>query len=274
MALERVDRLGDVFGSRQPADAPARHGVGLGNAVDDNGTFFEFLARRGDGEMFDAVVDEFGIDLVGKHVNTRLFHHFADGADLLFGVHGARGIGGRVEHEKFGLGRDRLFDVFGRNFEVVVLAPFHKHAHAAADLDEFGIGEPVRSGNDDFVAFFQKREHRVEDGMFRARGHDDLGRLVIEVIVFFEFLRDLFAQFEQSRRGRIFGKSLIERRFRRVDDVLRRVEIGLARAETDDRFSFRFHRLRFCGDRKGERWRNGGNSSCDAHDFLYLVKIY
>ena len=270
MALEGVDRLGDVLRGGEPADAPARHRVRFGNAVDDDRALLHLFADLRDGEVLHAVVDELGVNFVGEHPDARLFADLADGADLRLGIHRARGVGRGVEDEHLRFGGDRLLEVVGRDFKVVFLVPLDEHAHAAADFDHLGVGEPVRRGDDDLVPLLDEREHRIEDGVLCARGYDDLRHIVVQPLLLLEFFGDLLAQGGKAGRGRILGAAVIERLFRRVDDMLRGIEVRLAGAEADDGLSFRFHRLSLGGDRKGQRGRNGRNSLCDVHIYVPL----
>ena len=275
VALEGIDGLGDLLRGGEPADAPARHRVRLGDAVDDDRMILHPLADLRHGEVLYAVVDELGIDLVGEHPNARLFAHRGQGADLRLGVHRARGVGGRVEDEHLRLGGDRLFEVFGGDLEVVLLVPLDEHARAAAHLDHFGVGQPVRGRDDDLVPLLDEREHRVEDGVLRARRDDDLRRVVVEPLLLFELFGDLLAQRGKARGRGVFGAAVVQRLFRRVDDVLRGIEVGFARAETDDGLPFRLHRLCLGGDRKGQRGRNGRNALCRVHKWylcIYRIK--
>ena len=73
MALKRRHGADDGLGARGVADAPAGHGVGLGNAVDHDRLRANFVAQRSDGNVRFAVVNQLLIDFVGDDVKL-LFH--------------------------------------------------------------------------------------------------------------------------------------------------------------------------------------------------------
>ena len=62
-----------------------------------------------------------------------------------------------------------------------------------------------------------------------------------EAVLALEFIRDSFAQFGNARSRRVFSESGGERFGAGVFDVLRRVKIRFARAETNDIFTCCLH---------------------------------
>ena len=204
---------------------------------------------------------------------------FADGcerADFLFRIHCARGVAGRIEDEELGFGRDRRFELFGRDFQPVLFTRFHIDGNAAQRFDDFGIGEPIGRGNDDLVPFVDERVARVENGVLRAVGDDDLRGFVFKSVVALEFFADRAAQFGQSRRGRVLRFPLLKRLDARFDDMRGRGEIGFADAEIDDALAGSLHCLRLCADRQRLRRRNGLNPLCQPffHTFIPLTKKF
>ncbi len=89
--------------------------------------------------------------------------------------------------------------------------------------------------------------------MLRAVAHYDLGGAIIELVVGRQFFGNRLTQFRNARARRIFRKAGFQRGDRCRFDVLRRIEIRFARAETADIDSLGFHRFRFAVDRKRER---------------------
>ena len=89
--------------------------------------------------------------------------------------------------------------IASRNWSGVILNPFcfpgrDDHRRGVGELDHFGIAQPVRRGNDDFVARLASGEDDVVTGMFRAAVDDDLRRLVVEAVVVLQFFGDGGAQ--------------------------------------------------------------------------------
>ena len=68
LSLQFVASFDNPFRCGDVSDAPARHGIGLADAVDDDGTFFHAW-ELGDAFMVPYVVDMF-IDFVGQHIEV------------------------------------------------------------------------------------------------------------------------------------------------------------------------------------------------------------
>ena len=142
------------------------------------------------------------------------------------------------------------------------------HRLGAGELDHFRIAQPIRRGNDDFVARLARGENDVVAGMFAAARDDDLRRLVGEAVLALEFGGDGLAQFGNAAAGRVFGEPGGERLGGGVLDVLRRVEIRFARAETDDILAGGFHGLGLGinGQSEGRRQRGGAMRDFVIHN--------
>jgi hypothetical protein len=83
--------------------------------------------------------------------------------------------------------------------------------------------------------------------MFSAVADDDLARLVVESVEFPEFSGNGFLQFVCPGCRRIFGKAFIDRFYCRIADILRRSEIRLTCAESDNIDAIRTHLFCFRG---------------------------
>ena len=97
LSLQFVASLDDPLWRSHEANAPARHGVSLGNAVDDDGPFAHA------GELCDALVlpyiNNVFVDLVGEHVEILMPQDdFCECAEFLFGIDAACRVAGRAEN--------------------------------------------------------------------------------------------------------------------------------------------------------------------------------
>ncbi len=101
--------LDDVVGADHPADPPAGHRVGLGDAVDHDAAVGEVGHEDRHGGELRVAVDQMLVDLVRDDPEAVLKGPFTDRLDLGGRVHGAGGVGGGHEDEHLGaLGAGRL----------------------------------------------------------------------------------------------------------------------------------------------------------------------
>ena len=109
--------------------------------------------------------------------------------------------------------------------------------------------------------------------MFRAVRNDDLRGFVDKSVVLFKLFANRLTQRQQPRGGRILGMSVIERSFRRVNDMFGGIEIGFTYAEGNDGFPRRFHCLCLCGNRERQRGRERRHSGCNSllHKFFSVA---
>src|SRR5205085_4296250 len=83
VALELRNGLDDLFGSRDPTDAPAGHRERLRAAVDGDNLALQLVTDGSQRLMGDVAVDEVFVDLVRKGDDAGLLQHSADGLDFV-----------------------------------------------------------------------------------------------------------------------------------------------------------------------------------------------
>ena len=119
--------LDQVGRADHPADPPAGHRVGLGDAVDDDAVVGEERAEHRHRAGVDAVVDEVLVDLVGQHPQLVVLDPLADGPDLVGGVDGAGGVGRRDEQQHLGALGARGLELLDGDLVVLGLVGEHLH---------------------------------------------------------------------------------------------------------------------------------------------------
>ena len=170
----------------QEANAPAGHGVGFGDAIDDGHAVAQH-GEGGDAGVAADVVDVL-VDLVGDDDHLRVTRQdVGQGLQLVVAVDAARGVRGRAEDERLGLGRDGGLELLGRDLEVLIDAGGQDHVRALGQLDHLHVAHPVGGGHDDFVARVDEAEQGVADGLLGAVGDDDLIDGVVEAVLPLEF---------------------------------------------------------------------------------------
>ena len=272
MALEGGHGLDDVLRASGIADAPAGHGVGLGDAVDDDGLGLHIVAQGGEADVVLAVVDQLLVDLVGDDVETGLHSQLCDLHQLAAGIDAAVGVGGAVEDDGLGLFVDVGAQHLGGDDEVVLLAAVHHHRHAAGHAHHLGVAQPAGGGQQHLVAGVDQRAQGGEDHLLCAVGDDDLGGIVGHAVVAEEFIADLCAQIHGSGHSRVARDARVDGEFARVVDVLRGAEVRLAGAKGDHVHALGAQLLGLCVDCQG----NGGGDGQGAfrqrkrHKFQFL----
>ena len=149
--------------SASVTDTPAGHGECLGKTVQKNRALFHSGQRCYTCVL--SVVGQLRIYLITQHQQVVPFCDIGNGFKPCSIHHGSRRIARRIEDEELRFGRDCRFELFGRNFKARPFARSDEHRHTAARFHNFGIGEPIRRRNDDFIALFQKSITYVEYGV-------------------------------------------------------------------------------------------------------------
>ncbi len=153
---------------------------------------------------------------------------------LVFGVRRALDHG-RVQLEPFGL------------------VGIDEHARRARVIHDVFVGDPVRNGNDDFVAGIDQGLHQVEDRVLAADGdHGFFGR-IIGAVIGLVAPADGLLQLLDSAGIRVFGEVAGDGVERSALDVVGRWKIRFARAEIDHVSALAPQPLRFGGHRQGRR---------------------
>jgi len=234
VALHGVDGLRDWLGCGEKADAPAGHRVRLGQAVHDDGVRLVLPGKPGDAGELGSVVKELFVNVVAHDQHAFLDADVAERLDFIRGVHGAGGVARRVEDEQLGARRDGLAQLLRRDFEFGFVGGVENHRLGPGELGHLRVAQPIRRGDDHFVAGLAGGIDDVEAGMFAAAVDDDLAWLVLDAVVALELVGDSLAQFRDAAARRVLGEAVGQRLRGGVLDVLRRVEVRLTGAEADD----------------------------------------
>ena len=128
--------------------------------------------------MMTVLVIELFVDLVGNDIHVLLFEHGGQRLQLAAGVYRARGVARIVDEHGLGLSGKRRLEFGGRHLKVVFRLARHEYGHALAQLDQFGIGQPIGRGHDHLVAGVYDGGERVEKRVFGAVAHHYVLRFV------------------------------------------------------------------------------------------------
>ena len=158
------------------AQTPTRHGIGLGEAMQDDGPLRCGHARVGGhaGEL--ALIQDVLIHLVGKDGYVALGAHLGDRLQVAILQHAPRGVLWRVEHDERGSVRDQVDQLVDVETKAALFAQGHGHAFGAHIVDHRLIDRKARVRVDDLAArLAQRHDGEKHDGL-GARCDDDLLR--------------------------------------------------------------------------------------------------
>ena len=188
----------------------------------------------GDRVVLAAAPEHLGVDLVRQDPAVVVGQDVGDlGVQLLRDV-ATRRVGRRVEDHHLGLRRHARAEVVGREREVGLLGQRQRHRRGPGPADRGLVDREARVGVDDLVARVARREDAVEQERLGARRDDDRVGVDVNAAVRGKVVRGGLAQRGDARGGAVVRLAVPQRLGRGLDDMGRRVEIGLADLEVDD----------------------------------------
>ena len=232
------------------AHAPARHGVGLGEAVQDDAALAH-VGEAGDGFVF-AFVQKAAVNLIGKHRNVAAFGEVGERFEIVFGDDGAAWVvGGVYYHQPRSVG-DAL-----RHFVHVYAEPsgfvqLHRDGDAAAEVDHGLVDGKAGVGIEDFVSHVHQRHDDEEHDGLAARRDDDVLAFDGYSARRGHLFGDSISQLVVSGRGVVAGEPVGEGAPAGVHHVGGRVEVRFAYFEMNN-----VHPLAFEPPRLGENLEGG-----------------
>jgi hypothetical protein len=141
----------------------------------------------------------------------------------------------RVDDQQPCARRDEPGQLLDVEPEVVLHPDGDRHRRGADEPRERLVDRIARVGHDHLVAGVDQPQDRVQHHALAADRDEHLGRIGREPLARGHVVGDRPAQLGDARKGGVVGRTLIEGALRRLPDVGRRVEIGLADLEMDHR---------------------------------------
>src|SRR5208282_2193276 len=235
----------DVRGQIGPHDAvthaPSGHGVGLGEAVEQNGPLLE-AGHAHDGEMFVAVVDQAAVNFVRQNQDVAVADGVGYRENVFLGEHAAGRVLRRIQDDQLGaLGNQRgeLFDIEAK---IALLAQWNRNRAPADILDHRLVDGEAGIRVDDFVSLIDEGEDGMEnDRLAAGNDHNFLARNR-DIASAANVVGNGLAQFGQAGGGAVVRPSMAESVDAGLDDIGRRVEVGLTDFEVNDLFALFFQR--------------------------------
>ena len=244
--------------TQRVADAPAGHGIGLGDAVDEDGVLLDLLAKRRNACECSTVIDELIVNLVRDDVQIVLDADVRDCLERFLRIDSTGRIRGVIEDDGLGLVRDGRLELLRRELETLLLADVNNDRYAAKQTHHFIVADPVRGRHDHLIARVNQRSQRDIDHVLCTAGDDRLRRLILQTVIRLHAVANRLTQLNHTGCGRISRFSVADRAHTRIADAVGCGKIGLAGAKADNVLPFCFHLLRQCADSQ----RRGRAHSC------------
>ena len=233
------------------------------------------LGQRGHGHHLGVAVGQIFVNLIGHDDDVLPDRHLADGAQLLFGVDGTRGVVRGGDDDHLGAGGHVLLELLGGDLPAVLRRGGHDDGHAAAELHHAGVAHPVGGGDDDFIALVEDGAHGLVLCGLGAGGYANLVDVVLQSVIALELVANRLAQSRQTDGGGVLGLPLVERLDGSLFDVVGRVFVGLAAGKAENLLAARLHLLGLVGD--SQRQRGGQGSNIIRNQFhgrgAFVVKV-
>ena len=232
LSLQLVDGLYNPFGAGNETDAPARHGIRLGHAVDDDRAFLH-LGELRDALVLADVVDVL-VDFIGHHHDLRMVgQHSHQSGQLFAAVDRAGRVGGRAEYQHAGLGRDGSFQLGRSNLEVLLDAGRYDDGAPLSQLHHFRIAHPEGSRYDDLIARIDQGEDGVAYRLLGTVGTRYLCSGILQAVLVLQLGHDGVAQRRIAGYRRIAREVVVDGLLGCLLDVVGGVKVGFADTQVD-----------------------------------------
>ena len=165
--------LGDDGGcGYEPAQAPAGHGPGLGEALDDYRLLTQLRVTLGKA-LVAIHINQAVVYVVADYVDARLVCHACHGVERCRVKDAARRIVGRADDDGFGRRRHASTKCILVNLKLCRLR-IQKDSFGVVGHDDALVQAKGRCGDDDLVAGVEHSHECCRQCLGRAVGQDDL----------------------------------------------------------------------------------------------------
>ena len=247
-AIDEVAHAALVAREDHPADAVARHHMGLGEAGERDAR--QVGRQRGNGDVLEAVHAQAVVDLVREDHQLVPAGDLHDLLEHLARVDGARGVVGVDDHERLGVARDLSLHVGEVGRPLGLLVAQVVHGRAARERGAGGPQRVVGARDEDLVTGVEQHVHAELDELGDAVAGVDPVHAHVGQVLELRVLHDRLAGREEAARVGValaFGQLLTHV----VDNLVGRAEAkrrGVADVEFEDAQALVLHAGRLVGD--------------------------
>ena len=220
------------------------------------------------------------VALVQQQVDAAVVRQVHNPFQVLGSHHTPRRVRRRVQNDRLGPRRNRLLNRVCRNPPALCFAGLKKHHLAARVLDDVLEAHPVGNRQNHFVAVIHQHLDGVEQGQLAASGKNRFVDCVVRSKVGRMPLHDRLAHVGNARHHGIASKVCVDGRDRRVLDVPRGREVGLAGSKIHQVGALGAQFGSLGGHSHGRRDLDPANTvgkyfcrSCRCHRIYYLYRF-
>ncbi len=221
-------------GSRRVAEAPAGHGVGLGDTVHHQAA----IAQRGRGHddicEFHFAIKQVFIDVVGYDEDVLVRReHVGERRKFSACIDGARRVVRTVQDEQPGPWTDCLLQLFGGELEAAFDRAGQCPRPGLGELGDRRVGNPVGRRHQDFVARIEQCQAGAVERVLGAAGRDDFRGCIVESVLARELCDYRALECRRAVNRRVMRLAGGKRRRGGLADEFGRREIGFAYGEIE-----------------------------------------
>ena len=247
MLVYLVHRDYQILRRGRVAYAPARHRVGLREAVERHGAL-RHSGQRGDARLLLSVVDETLVNFVGYHEQVVFIRERRYRLELRARQDAAGRVAGR--EQDYGLGARRYLraHLLKARLEAVLLGQRVRDWLRAEERGDVEIIYPDRVGYQQLVALVEHRAEQVEDRLRQPRRHEHVLRRAGDAVRRAQPLGYRLTQLRHAEVRGVEHLAVAQALHRRLFYVGWRVEVRTAYFKMNDALTRAFHRERLFVD--------------------------
>ena len=229
--MHLADVAHQLLGAHCPAETPAGHRVGLGEAVHHDGALLH-AGQFGKADVRVLAIGQAAIDLVRQHNDIGLADDGCDRLQLVPRHDRAGRVVGVGQDEQLGARRDRGTQRLGGELELVLHPGGQRDGDAARHLGQRGVAHKAWLRDEHLVARVDQHADGVVDRLRTAdRDQDLLVRIIAQLVFAAHECGNLAAQLGKAPVGRVKSLSLFKGLDARAADLPRGLKVGLSHAE-------------------------------------------
>ena len=225
--------LNDLARTACISHTPARHGIGLGESVDDHASLLQSL-ERANRDVLLPTKGQLRIDLVREHDDVSISEYICNTLEIRSLHDRAGGIARIGQDQRLGFWGNRRTKHLGRHLKIIFCRGLQDHGNTAANANHGLVANIARLRNDDLVSRANKRTKRHIDRFRSANRHQDLAiGIKLHLILAIHVSGDLAAKLEQTAVRGVSGLARFQRENSCLSNLPRGREIRLSHAKRD-----------------------------------------